>query len=953
MTPERWRRITDIFHAARERRIGEREAFLVGACGADSSLRQEVDALLQGHDAAGTFGETPSAAATPTLEPGSWVGSFRIESLIGAGGMGEVYRARDSKLKRDVAIKVLPDAFARDPERLARFQREAEVLATLNHPNIGAVYGVEDVVGAPALVLELVEGPTLADRLDRGALSLNEAVTIATQIADALDAAHERGIVHRDLKPANIKVTREGVVKVLDFGLAKLSVAPAVSLTDGRGLDTLTGSPTVTDGGTREGVILGTAAYMSPEQARGHTVDKRSDIWAFGCVLYEMLTGRSAFGRETLSDTLAAILEREIDWSALPASVLPRIENLLRRCLEKETRRRYRDIGDVRADLEASPPLQKGDRYRAVQRRVWWVVAPIVGVVATATAVWWTTSTRDRPRIALTRTSVTFPADQQLDALQTALPLAVSPNGSRVAYVASGEGRTRLFVRDLDTFDARAIDGTDGARYPFFSPDGQSIAFFADDALKRVSIAGGAPITICSGCTVVRGGTWGPDGTIIFCTGRPSRLVRISADGGKPEPVTSRNPAIDGRNHIWPRFLPDGRGLLSTVDTAPGVWSVAILSFKTRQWRVLTQGSQAEYLNPGYLVYHAEHIKEGQINAVRFDLDALDVRGAPVSVLEGAFRAANVGGAFFAVAQNGTLIFAPGGFARTLVRVDRHGRRTPLFEERRGFRFPRFSPDGHKIAVSVDPRPSQVWVYDLEHGSRIPLTDTGNNLTPMWTHDGLRVAFGATKEIQWRPADASRPAESLIGGSQSDAVNVSPLSWSIDGRMLIFQQQVPGTDFDVWLAPRGERPRPLLRTRARELGAKLSPDNKWLAYYSDESGRQEVYVRPFPNVDEQKWTISSAGGSSPVWSPHGGELFYMNGTAMMMVPVETAPRFSNRTPQLLFDGPFDATQDQNFDVDPDGVHFVMVEADPDAKPTKINVVLNWSQDLRRLVGAPK
>ena len=501
---------------------------------------------------------------------GSNLGVYQVEALIGAGAMGEVYRARDTKLGRTVAIKVLPDSFTDDPERLARFEREARALAALNHPNIATIHGLEDfesvqstgVATIRGLVLELVEGETLDDRI-RSGLTCDQALELARQIADALDAAHEKGIVHRDLKPANVRVTPEGTVKVVDFGLAKL-IRPAEA-------DQSSSLSTVSLGGTREGVVVGTAAYMSPEQARGLPVDRRTDIWAFGCVLYEMLTARRAFARDTIGDTVAAVLNSEPDWSAIPDIVPPPVRRVLRRCLEKDIRRRARDIGDVRMELDEAAgsretvpgPAAAGSRLSG--GRPWVLTAlGVLTAAAIAWAVW-----LPRPGVPIggpmvTRTTLTLPPDHELDTGGGAGPLAISPDGQRVAYVATAGGRTGLMSVDLDAFGAQAIPGTEGAQYPFFAPDGEWVAFFADRKLKRVSIRGGSPLIVCDAATVGRGGTWGADGTIVFDPG-PSGLMRVAATGGTPQPVTSRDPAMDRRDLSWPQFLPDGRGLLVTV----------------------------------------------------------------------------------------------------------------------------------------------------------------------------------------------------------------------------------------------------------------------------------------------------------------------------------------------------------------------------------------------------
>ena len=641
-----------------------------------------------------------------------------------------------------------------------------------------------------------------------------------------------------------------------------------------------------------------------------------------------MLTGCAVFARKTISDTLAAILDRQPDWDALPSDAPRSVQRLLAQCLDKDVKHRLRDIGDTRIALDEAQ-LAPNDTTalpapRASIRWVmrWrWAFALLVAGGGIGAAVWVLSRSGGEVSPPLTRATVTLPASQELDAGQTAAPFALSSDGRRIAYVARGEGRTRLYLRSLNAFDARVMGGTDGAQYPFFSPDGQWVAFFADGTLKRVSIDGGAPVPICDATVIGRGGTWGPDGTIVFDPGN-SGLMRVAAEGGHPELVASQDPSMDVRDHSWPQFLPDGRHLLTTVGPGlveEGLPAMAVLSLGAGDWHVLGPGSQAQYLPPGYLVYHAPHLREGELDAVPFDLETATLRGKPSPVLDGVFRAANGGAAFFAVAQTGTLVFAPGSLARTLVQVDRRGRRTPLSDERLGFRFPRFSPDGRKVAVTVDPRPSQIWVYDIERGSRIPLAT--NSLTPLWTPDGQRIAFSTGGGINWRAADASTPAEQLL--VRGHAVN--PTSWSADGRLLIFQEDAPPTRYDIWVVPRGGQPQSLVSTAGNDLGGRFSPDGRWLAYYSNESGRNEVYVRPFPKVNEQKWMISTSGGQTPVWSPDGRELFYMNGTAMMAVAVETrGTTYVAGKPQLLFDGPFDTTQDINFDISPDGTRFVMV-----------------------------
>jgi Tol biopolymer transport system component len=879
-----------------------------------------------------------------TLTPGTLVGPYEVIGPLGVGGMGEVYRARDARLKRDVAIKVLPRAFTSDPERLARFEREARMLATLNHPNVGTIHGVEEGDGSRALVLELVEGETLAERISRGPLPVAEALTVARQIVEALDAAHEKGMVHRDLKPANIKITPAGVVKVLDFGLAKMT--PGVNSGDPVAP---TPPPTVSIGDTSEGVIIGTAAYMSPEQARGLPVDKRTDVWAFGCVLFEMLTGRRAFGGKTFSDALVTILERDPDWTSIPAATPPGVLRLLHRSLEKDPRRRLRDIGDARLDLDEPVANRESPRATtpatAARGPLRWgvVVAAFIagGVLA------WLGSSSDRgvSPPSLSRLTITIPADQTLEIGAGARPLAIASDGKRVAYAASRNGITRLYLRALDAFEPVPIAGTEGAGLPFFSPDGQSIAFFADGMLKRVAIGGGAPVPICEAPGerpggLGRGGTWGRDGTIVFDPG-DSGLMRVSAAGGTPTLLTGRDKAMDARNYWWPEFLPDGRGLLATVNglDTPGNF-IALRSMETGEWRVLGPGDQPRYLSSGYLVYHAPHLKEGELQAVRFDPASGTLQGQPFSVMDGVFRAAGSGGIYFDVSRSGTLVFAPGGLAHTLVRVDRKGRRTPLSEDRQGFRFPRISPDGRLVAVTIDPRPSQIWVYDIERHSRLSLVNMGHSIGSVWTKDGRRIAYSKTSGTMWRAADGSGVAQQLSEFNY-------PSDFTRDGRLLV-DEVTTANGLDLRIVTPGGPSGTLLATPANESEARLSPDEKWIAYVSDESGRSDVYVRRFPPTTEGKWIVSASGGHSPTWSPDGREIFYMTGTTLMAASVSVhGTSLTAGAPVALFSGPFDTTQNKSFDVFPDGSGFVMVEVDPDTRPTRLNVVLNWIEELKK------
>jgi serine/threonine-protein kinase len=686
---------------------------------------------------------------------------------------------------------------------------------------------------------------------------------------------------------------------------------------------------------------------MSPEQARGLQTDKRTDIWAFGCVLYEMLTGRAAFAGATITDTLVAVLEREPDWSALPESTPTRVRSLLRRCLEKNRKHRLRDIADGRRDLEeGSDPFP--DLHTAPQQRnaLRWSLAAVAICLITSAGVYWALSrygsSTNEPTI--TRTTITLPGSLELDMGSGVGPLAIARDGHQIAYVAFGEGRTQLYVRRLDAFEAKAIAGTDGAQFPFFSPDGEWVAFFADRKLKKVSLRGGSPLVVCDVPSLGKGGTWGPDGTIVFDPG-DSGLMRVPADGGQPQPITSRNAEIDKGNLSWPEFLPDGRTLLATLNQQAAVSAeLGALSLESGEWHRLGPGSQPQYLPSGHVVYHAVGVREGEIHAVAFDREALAFRGTPVTVVDSVLRAQNGGAVYFATAQNGTLIFAPGGYARTLLSVDRNGRRTPLSDDRRGFRHPEISHDGTKIAVTVDPRPSQIWIYDISRRSWSRLATEDHSLEPIWTPDDQRVIY-SSGDLFSRAADASSPAERFL---ERDGAQYAT-SWSPDGKTLLFNKGQPGdgTKYDIWAMRIGERPYPLIVTPNNEMSARVSPDGKWIAYDSDESGRQEVYVRHFPNVDGGKWTISTGGGRQPQWAPNGRELYYALGSAIYAVSVDTKGNsFVAGAPDMLFSGAFDLLT-TDYTLTADGTRFIMIESDPNARPTQLQVVLNWAEEVKR------
>ena len=961
VTPERWQKIEQLYHAAVEREESQRAAYLHEVCASDSALRQEVESLLAQEKRRDGFLESPAvevAAKMLAMDAnrslsGKQLGCYKIVSLLGTGGMGEVYQAHDTKLGRDVAIKVLPAAFVHDAERLARFQREARLLASLSNPNIATIHGLEHSDGLQYLVMELVPGQTLAERVSAGALRIEEALKIAAQIAEALEAAHEKGVIHRDLKPANVKVTPEGRVKVLDFGLAKAFAGDS-------GLD-LSNAPTVTAMGTEEGRVLGTPAYMSPEQARGKDVDKRTDIWAFGCVVYELLTGRRAFRGETVSDTIAAVLEREPDWQALPLATPAKIRDLLRWCLQKDSQRRLRDIGDARMEIEealAAPaiaePSAPSKGIRALGRRplILSLGALLLGA-AIASLATWNLKPTPSPR-PISRFTITLPPGQQLTGLDTGPAVALSPDGTHLAYVAIQGGTQQLYLREMDSVESKPIPGTEGAVNPFFSPDGQWVGFFAGGNLKKVPVSGGAAVTL-GDASNPHGASWGSQGMIAFTPANGLGVQQVSDAGGTPQPLT---PLEKGElSHLWPEFLPGGKAVLFAAGSTAINFTnarVAVQSVGTGERRNLVQvGTNPRYAPSGHLVY----AQGGSLMAVPFDPQRLAVTGTAVPVVEGVLQSPVSGAAQYSISATGSLVYVLGGVQSNqskLVWVSRSGAEQPLAAPARAYRGPRVSPDGRRVAVTIQEQESQVWLYDLSRETLTRLTFGGNvNNNPSWTPDGKRIAFESSNEgplnIFWQLADGSGGLERL---TTSEYVHV-PHSWSPDGQLLAFIEYTPTTGYDIWLLRMGDhKAQPFLRTPFNESVPRFSPDGRWLAYISDESGRYEIYVQPYPGPGG-KWQISTEGGTEPAWNPNGRELFYRSGDKMMAVDITTQPGFAAGKPRMLFEGRYRPTPvtSPNYDVSSDGQRFLMLKPSEQAQaaPTQINVVLNWFEELKRRV----
>ena len=894
---------------------------------------------------------------------GQTIAHYKVTEKLGAGGMGEVYRARDERLGRDVALKILPEEFAADPSRLERFRREAHLLASLSHPNIAAIHGLEEAAGVRCLVLELVEGETLEEKIRRGPLPLEEALGIARQTADALEAAHEKGVIHRDLKPGNVKVTPEGQVKLLDFGLAKAFEGEQTPAALGT-------SPTLTAAATRAGVILGTAAYMSPEQARAKAVDRRADIWAFGVVLYEMLSGKQAFPGETVSDTLAALLKTEPDQSGLPADTPAQVLRLLRRCLQKDPKQRLQSIADARLDIEealsapAAPEVVGAPAARpqpAWRRTLPWAAGLVAGAVLTGAAVWQLRPAAEPPTVSRFAETLGPGLTIALSELPT---VAISPDGTRIALVVTRAGTNQILIRSLDKLEAQPLAGTEGAENPFFSPDGHWLGFFAEGKLKKISLSGGAPFALCD-APVPRGAVWTPDDTILFAPNTEVGLFRISVAGGAPEPVTQLDAENIERTHRWPFLLPGGRSVLVTINTVENPDNfepaqVAAINLATGEKKILIEGGYMPAYSPGG---HLLYSRSGVLLAAPFDLDRLEITGTPVPVVEGVTASRETGSTSYALSPNGHLVYVPGGLAvadRYLVWVDRQGKEQILPAEAKAFDEPRIAPDGRRVAHSITGPDSNVWTYDIGRNVVSRLTFGPSTFAPLWTPDGKRIVFsqptpGNRKPaLAWRLADGTGEADTLI---EADSV-MQPESVSPDGRFLLFARAFAGTSSDIFVLPlEGDhKPYPFLNTPATEYNAAFSPDGRWVAYVSFETGRPEIYVRAFPGPGGGKWQVSNEGGTQPVWPKGANEIFYRNGERVMAVSVQTQPTFQPGSPRqlfvgryLLWTGPF-----RSYDVAPGGQRFLMVrDKDQDLSARTVTVVLHWAGELAQRAPAKK
>jgi serine/threonine protein kinase len=972
MTPERWREVEQVYQSTMDREPRLRAAFLADACGNDEELRREVDSLLELNQSPALVDEPAWHAVaelltdSTQLAPGAQLGPYRIEALLGAGGMGRVYQSHDTRLGRTVALKVSRVEFN------ARFEREARAVAALNHPNVCTIHDV----GSNYLVMELVEGPTLADRIKEGTLPLEEALRIARQIADALEAAHEKGIVHRDLKPGNIKIKPDGTVKVLDFGLAKLrpiDVAPGTKPED---------SPTISMAATSAGMILGTAAYMSPEQARGKAVDKRADIWAFGVVLYEMVAGRQLFEGEDVTETLALVIKGEPKWDGIPASV----QRLLKSCLEKDPKRRLRDIGDVWRQLEEAPAATIPSRSRV--GIAGWIVAAIAAVLAFV-------NFKEKPASAeVVRFSIPLPPQKNL----TFAAPYLSPDGRHVAFLSeNAEGRTQLWVRSLDSLESRPLAGTEDAiTSAFWSPDSRSLGFVAQGKLKKVNVSGGSPQTVCDfpvGAAEgpmgnFRSGAWNSDGVILFGTAHTG-LWRVSAGGGPLTEVTRLDPSRKEGFHGGPWFLPGGRqflydriGLnpeyngtyLGSLDAKPEQQSTR--RFLTNAFGLVYVPTVGQGSGDGHLLF----TREGSLMAQAFDLRRMEPAGEAVSLAQDMISLGRGPGPRpFSASMTGALAYRTGGSAGndfTITQLswfDRTGKMLATARDRGHYNSVDLSPDGTRVAVSrVTPETAgrsryaayEIWIYDFARGTSTLLTSTASDRLATWSPDGRRIIYssdrgGSVLNLYRKAADGAA-SEDLVFSSNEDK---SVQDWSRDGKFLLYSVATEGrrsffptASHDLWVLPltpvnpSGSQPEPYLKTESNETQGRFSPDNRFVAYASNESGRYEIYVQPFPRASDGKKTISTAGGISPRWSGDGKELFYISPDSKMMA-VEV---FKAGIPRPLFQAPIwgGGTFDNvtRYDVTADGKRFLVNSVTADAAtsaPAPITIVLNWTALLKK------
>jgi serine/threonine protein kinase len=941
LNPERWKEIERLYHSSIELPADQQTRFLAEAC-ADSEIRQHVATLLAHRDRGLTFIDRPALDVAADIATrghsgvlvGRRIGPYEVTSLIGAGGMGVVYRAHDSRLDRDVALKLLPAELDNERELLVRLEQEAKLLASLNHPNIAAIYDLEESDGIRCLVLELIDGETLADRLRRGRIHGEEGLTICRQIAEALEAAHERGVVHRDLKPSNVMITANGSVKVLDFGIAKMLAATASG-----------GSASAVDLVAAD-VMVGTPPYVSPEQVGGTPADKRTDIWAFGCVLYEVLTGRRAFERDSVPDTLAAVIEQEPDWSALPRSTPPNVTNLLRRCLQKNPHWRLRDIGDARLDLvEQSKSHSDGTVAERRARGRQWLWVSVVAFVVLVTLV--LTQWRARPLLPVPEVRLEATTPPTADPVS----LALSPDGQKLVFVATNEGRSRLWLRSLNSLSSRPLPRTDHASCPFWSPDSAAVGFFADGQVKRVDIESGV-VRELAGAAVSCGGAWNRDGTILYSSPLFGPISRISA-ANPGAAVTTRTDVTRverprQRSHRLPQFLPNHRHFLYYVAGSADARGVYVGDLGGTESRRLLDADTAAVYASGHLLF----VRQGALLAQAFDPTSLTLVGGPFPVAEDvAFDPARYAAALSA-SSDGVVVYRAGSMVgrRQFVWVDRTGRELRRLgdPDSAGSLDPSLSPDEQRVGFyrTVNGQPD-IWLLDTRRAVVSRFTTEGRALRPIWSPDGNEMIYaaGIPTNLFRRPVAGQPDEQAILETTQPKAAT----DWSKDGRFVLYRSSDPQNGWDIWALPLDGSRNSLsvARTRFDERDGQFSPDAKWVAYQSNESGRFEIYVQPFP-APGGKATVSSDGGAQVRWRTDGKELFYVAfDNRLMAVPVQVAPNSETLdvgAPIPLFTtqigGAVQGANRQQYMVSSDGQRFLMNTV-VDEVTSPIVVLLNW------------
>jgi eukaryotic-like serine/threonine-protein kinase len=895
------------------------------------------------------------------LTSGTKLGPYEIVAPIGAGGMGEVYRACDTRLDRTVAIKILPANLSSNLEARQRFEREGRAISSLNHPNICTLYDIGHQDGTDYLVMEFLEGQTLADRLLKGPLPPGQVLKYGIEICEGLEKAHRGGVTHRDLKPGNVMLTKTGA-KLMDFGLAKAgspSGASASSLT-------LT-SPVASRPLTQEGMIVGTFQYMSPEQIEGKEADARSDIFALGAVLYEMATGKRAFEGKSTTSVIAAILERNPPPISAVQPMFPQVlDRVLATCLAKDPDERFQTVHDLKVQLKwiaegssqfpSQPPAElKGSHAFGRQGLILSVGTLLLGAVIASLATW---NLKPVPPPPISRFTITLPSGQQLAGLEDGSAVALSLDGTHLAYAARQGQIQQLYFRAMDRLEARPIPGTEGASEPLFSPDGQWLVFFASGKLKKVSVNGGGALTL-GDAFQPRGASLGSQGTVAFAASWASTIQQVPDVGGTPQALTHF--AKGENSHRWPEFLPGGKAVLFSAAMTSSTWVnplIAVHSVATGERRNLVQlGTQPRYALSGHLLY----AQAGTLMAAPFDPQRLELTGAAVPVVEGVLQSGISGAVQYSLSATGSLVYVPGNIQadqRKLVWVTRNGAEQPIAAPARAYRIPRLSPDGRRVIVAIDDEGAQTWLYDFSRETLIRLTFGGTvNQAPVWSPDGKRLVFQSNREgslsLFSQLADGSGGLERLTTSESSPAAN----SWSSDGQLLAFVDVDPTSGWAIWVLRLSDRKaQPFLQAAFNGNAPRFSPDGHWLAYASDETGHFEVYVQPYPGPGG-KWQISADGGMEPMWNPNGRELFYRSGRKMMAVEIATQPGFTAGKPRVLFEGDYVPTplQFPNYDVSPDGQRFLMLKPSEQeaAAPTQINVVLNWFEELKQRVPPAK